>query len=609
MAFTEQELNVLRTLKDKGYSKEDALKTLNEAKSRMNTSGTASRAPVAERKTQGMSIPDQIKTLRDQGYSEQAINERIAATVGGVNTGPAPEPQNRTDMKRGEYAADYFNEALKYSRDMAGAGFSDIATGITGKPTYDPKTGEQNQPEPGVVGRTGQVLTGVGETIAGGVSGAFSPFAAVLGLGGPEIEGGVQKLVESGALTPEKGSLVEKGVNWYKNLPEDQKTQAQALFELATVGFGSKAKEPAETALKKTLTKVDDVIEGGAKRLDDIKVVRETKAIDKSRQAISNEIDGFIGRKRSLTNRANELKKQGTDVNKILKDPEIFSALDVADKRLVVDDAMEVIQKKVDRILDAKSELLPFVDQHVKPLSKEEFLQKALKNMDELTEADSKALIKRIKSQVDPLPDELSSSYLDEFRRRVRNSSRDAKGASKSASEYVALEKAARESVFEMLDNAPISANGDFAKLSQYVKNLLDTKNFLDVNARNLLVKSGKMTELISRVTGAITGSQFGIFGSLAGSEIGGAINNILANSRLDRTVKRNLLIKLIGEGDDAIKMADDLLKRADQYVAPQLPPPSATAPRTQFGSGQTINLPKESQSAIDLREINRIKR
>lgn len=223
-------------------------------------SGITDRRSVSERNTPVNPIQQQIANLRESGKSEEEINKVMSKIISGgdfsENAVKMATLGVESDQSRAGKATDIAKETFKEGARMSGAGVSDIATGITGKPTFDPKTGQMNQPEPGLIGRAGQTLTGVGETIAGGVIGGFSPLAGLLGLASPEIEKGVTKLVESGALTPEQGSLADQGIKWYQSLPEDQKTQAQALFELATMGVGGRTAKELKQPVKKGFEKL-----------------------------------------------------------------------------------------------------------------------------------------------------------------------------------------------------------------------------------------------------------------------------------------------------------------------------------------------------------------
>ena len=89
----------------------------------------------------------------------------------------------------------------------------------------------------------------------------------------------------------------------------------------------------------------------------------------------------------------------------------------------------------------------------------------------------------------------MSLKEIDQFRATFRQSARDAKGLLKRSSEYATLEKALRDTEFNITDNLQslgIEKAGEFKSLNNYVKDMINTSEFLNKTLRGQTVKGGR---------------------------------------------------------------------------------------------------------------------
>lgn len=480
------------------------------------------------------------------------------------------------------------------------------------------------------------------ETVGEGVMFGFAPLAGLWEAISPAVEKGVEKSAEAletvtapavevvqnligGENLAEMQSKIDESLNknadkvqkWWADVPEDQKRQIAVVLGageriLDVAGFGASAKgakvatktalEAGDMAattgkqlLKEGIETVRPELQAGMDKIKNYLTKRQDTKRSQQLQKIQSDVETFLKSKVPLVRETERLAQQGTDVKKHLSNPVIFDGLKVENGKVVADEARDTIQNMIDTAMDAKKEILPFADKYLPKISREQLREKALAAMDELTPADARRLISKINQQVDELPEEINVSYLDNFRAQSRKSARNAKGEMKSDSEYVALEKAARELVFEATDGIPVDTNGAFAQLNQYIKELIDTKGFIEGRLSGQIVKSGKMTELLNRTTGAIAGSQFGVLGSVVGAEVAGILTNILANRQLGNTVKQNFLKKFLADKPELLKQVDEILADMAKYEPPALAAPTSDF-RQQTKGETTIILPEKSE-------------
>lgn len=327
-----------------------------------------------------------------------------------------------------------------------------------------------------------------------------------------------------------------------------------------------------------------------------------------SKDAIGKEVDSLLQSTRSISGRAQLAKLKGTDLQENLSDPSVFNGIKVARGKIVPDAAIDVLDKRIDSVLDAKRDMLPKIDQVVPEVPREALRARAIEDIQgKFTPADEKGMVRSIDEQIDALPENLKVSEVDALRAKFRASARNAQGLQKSSSEYSALENAARNIVFDTTDNLPISGAEEYKGLNDYVKNMITTKEFLDKTLRGQTVKGGRLGKMAARTLGAIAGSSHGPLGALGGAEAGGVISDIIMNNQLGSSIKMSL-IKNLTDDPEILGKAQDLLGKIQDLNVPQLPAPRDEF-RTKTYGPDTIELGSRSQSTVDAEERQNLSR
>jgi len=382
------------------------------------------------------------------------------------------------------------------------------------------------------------------------------------------------------------------------------------IAELAPIGIGTKgAVKGAEEVVGvagdigkgaiKAGEEITETVGDIKRRADDFIQTREIKQVDKQIQKIKTDVDTFLDSKRAFSVAEKSPQFKNTDVRGILSDPEVFGGLRVVDGKLDPEDALITLQQRANQAMDAKRAILPIADERLPKVAKNEIREEALKNLPKLSPKGEADLIRKLDAELDALPDEVSISELDDLRARFRGSAVDAKGVQKPDSHFTTLENATRDLVFSKVDELP-GAEGSFAGLNKYIKDTINTINFVDKKLTGYIVKSGKMTKLLTQTTGSVVGAPGGVLGSLGGAFAGGVVADILSNRALGNTIKREMLIKLSGGTPKEIQLIDDLIKGLPEVQA--LPSPTSEF-RTQEKGLETIELPGETATAKGIRE------
>lgn len=321
-------------------------------------------------------------------------------------------------------------------------------------------------------------------------------------------------------------------------------------------------------------------------------------ASDIAENSVKKEIGELLTNTRGISNKVREAAQKNVDLVEKLSDPQVYKGIKVVNSRVEPDEAIRVLDNRIDAVLDAKRKLLPELDRLTPEIPREVLRQKAVNDiLGQNLLADEEDLIRAINKQIDAYPETIKISDIDAIRAKARKSARDARGIQKRDNEYVAIENAARDTVFEVTDNLKIPNASEYKSLNDYIRSMIETKTFLDKTLRAQPVKGGRLGRVSGRMIGAIAGSQGGVLGTLLGSEVGGAVADILINNSLGSSVKAKL-IREITDDPEILKVADDLLKSAKQLEVPRLPSPTSQF-RTQQGSGPTIQLGK-LQSVAD---------
>ncbi len=324
---------------------------------------------------------------------------------------------------------------------------------------------------------------------------------------------------------------------------------------------------------------------------------QKANALPQLQKEISQEVDNLVS-SRGINNAVQKAKLKNTNVVEYLKDPEIFTGLKVENKRINPDQSIDIVDNRIEQLMSAKRSALPEIDKYAPKQSKEALRQRAIDAIPtNITEADKRQIIRAIDGQLAPLPNEFTVSQLDAERARFRGSARNAQGILKRNTEYAALENGARDLVFDATDNLPFDTNGEFKRINDEVKSLINTKTFLDKTIRGQVVKGGRLAEYSARFAGAVAGSSGGPLGTIMGAEAGGAISRILTDNQLGSAFKLNA-IKGLTKDPAIIREAEIYLNNVKNYKPLNLPAPSANAPRTSINNGGQINLPERLPKA-----------
>ena len=416
---------------------------------------------------------------------------------------------------------------------------------------------------------------------------AQTAFDIALGIGTAKVSGFVGKPLLNaagkvvGKVTPEVLKEVAKqGTKAIQNFASKHQILPAPLSKAVNVGaqkIENIANKPFELG-SKAGSKAVDLFKGNVQK------------------SLEKDVDNLLTKTKGIISKTQLGQRKNVDYKKIMSEPEVFKGLKVKDGKINPDEAIQVVKNRKDLLLDAKRTLLPEVDRFTPKVAKEVIRQKAIQNIrGKYTPADEKDLIRAINKQVNAMPDEMTATEIDGFRARFRSSARNAQGLQKSSSEYTSLENATRDTVFDITDNLPFDTNKEYQAINNTIKDLISTEEFLDKTIRGQIVKGGRLTNLLGRGIGAIAGSKFGVLGTLGGSEVGGAVANIITNNQLGSSVKMKL-IKEITNDPAILKQATDFLLKTQRYTPPLLPRGGEV--RKHFVGRETIFMP--SRKAIE---------
>lgn len=332
--------------------------------------------------------------------------------------------------------------------------------------------------------------------------------------------------------------------------------------------------------------------------------IRKAQTPEGFKNLVQDELTTFLNKNKGLQNQLRKLNQKNVPIVDILSDQQVYRGLKTENSAVVPDESIQYLQDITDRLLDAKGQMLPEVDRLVpEGVSKKRLLDRAINDfrVTNLPPADQTKVINSIKRQVNPLPNQISLTELDQLRARFRAGSRNAQGIQKSSSEYSALENAARDIVFDVTDNLPlnIDRNKQFSNLNTTIKNNIETINFLDRVLRGQKVEGGRLGQYVARGIGAVAGSQGGPLGVIIGSEVGGAVSRILQNNNLGSSFKMSL-IRNLTDDPAIIKASEEFLSSLRQTQLPQLPSGIRGLP-SQVSGGRTIQLPPRGNVPVGL--------
>jgi hypothetical protein len=306
---------------------------------------------------------------------------------------------------------------------------------------------------------------------------------------------------------------------------------------------------------------------------------------------IKKDVNELLNNGRAMTNATQNMVQRNVPIDEILSDPEVFRGLQVKDGNIDPEDAIALVDERIDAYMDAKSRLLPEMDRVTMPVSRETVRQEAKNALrGKFTPADETAIMKSLDDQIDALPENMTLSELDKMRARFRESARNARGLQKSNSEYTALENATRDVLFRATDNLPFDTNKEFPALNNEIKNLIGAREFMDKTLRGRKAPgSGWAREALARIVGGTIGAAHSPIGAFLGQHVSGQIQHIIMNKKLGSSLKMKL-IKGITKDKKVLREAEALLKKTQGYDPLKerlaLPAPAIRLPAAQGKSG-----------------------
>lgn len=373
---------------------------------------------------------------------------------------------------------------------------------------------------------------------------------------------------------------------------------AHEIMPEAISSFVNKGADALESAANKPFDMVGNALStAGKSTLNALKGYAD----DAARTSVQNDVKNLLSSTKGISNRNQLAQTTGTDLQEHLSDPAVYRGIQVENGRVNPDEAVAVVEHRIDSVLDAKSQMLPELDRVTPEIPKETLRERALANIQgKYTPADEKAMVDAIDSQLAAVPDTLKVSQVDKLRAQFRASARNAKGLQKSSSEYAALENAARDTVFDVTDKLPISGSEDYKALNDYVKQMITTKDFLDKTLRGQVVKGARLSKYVARTIGAVAGVSHGALGALGGAEAMGAIADVITNSQLGNSMKMNL-IRNMTDDPAILQKVEDLLGEIKALNLPLLKSGETAVPTTYGAS--PIALPEKSASTLESQE------
>lgn len=481
--------------------------------------------------------------------------------------------------------------ALSKVEDMFKAGVNEVKSGLKGvvtPPEVDGKAVIEAARGGGVgagiaeagaqVGKAGAHAVGeLGRTLGGAGMMALSPGAGMFEKAA-ELGRDARKAIVPDSVDAKQRELMDK----YPEVVSGLKDAAN-IGNLALPEVGKKIGKVTERApgpsMADTLKESVDSMRGIADKYQ--------------RKNIDTDVDELLKSTRAIGNKVQQADAMDVNIADTMKDPNIYKGLKVENSKIVPDGAIETIQDRIDRVMNAKNKLMPHVDRVSEPVSKQTILQNAIEDVKgKHLPKDEKAIIERIEAQIEDLPDYMKPSEVDALRAKARESSRDAKGQLKSDSEYAALENGARKTVFDITDDLPIAGASDFKAMNDYVRKMIKTKEFLDKTLRNQVVKGGRARGYAMKLAGAVAGASTGSgpIAAIAGHHIGGVIADIITNNQLGSSMKMHLIYDMTSD-PAIIAKAEELLGKVEAWAGPEqtkmpLPESSGNQKTLPFDSG-----------------------
>lgn len=321
----------------------------------------------------------------------------------------------------------------------------------------------------------------------------------------------------------------------------------------------------------------------------------------KAKAAIVDEVQNLLKSTKSIGSKTQQASRAGTDLQKTLSDPQVFKGLKVENGKINPDEAIVVTQDRIGALMDAKSSILPKVDEVSSPQPRSEIRAKAVDfiNNSTASNGDKADAIARMDKQLNAYPEQMKASEIDKLRADMRGSARDAKGQLKSDSEYAALEHAARDTVFDITDHLPVQNASEYKALNDYIKKMIRTQEFLDKTLRGQVVKGGRLGSNTGKLIGAIAGSGHGPIGTLVTSRIGGVVADIATNNALGSSFKMSL-IRTLTDDPAILAQAEKLAGDIKGVKVPELPPGNPQNAHPVVNNGNPIIAGPEARGSSE---------
>ena len=360
--------------------------------------------------------------------------------------------------------------------------------------------------------------------------------------------------------------VYKKGENQFKTLSPETQENVKNIGNIAggaaTLAGGKAILESAPGKLAtKQLGKIKTNLTDSLRNYADTSI----------KSSIQKDVTDLLSLNKTLIKKTKEANIKNVNLNEQLSDPEVFKGLKPENSKINPDEAVNVIDNRIDKAMDIKSKTLPELDRFIPETPKSQLRDLAVQDIKgKYTPADEADIIARIDKQVAALPENLKISDIDKYRAIFRKSSRDAKGMLKDDSEYAALENAFRNKVFDTTDKLSFEGS-KYKELNDYIRQNIETKDFLDKTLRGTTMKGGRLGNITARAIGAVAGASHGPIGAILGAEGGGMIQNIIMNNKLGNSLKMRM-IREITDDSEIITQAEKLLQGVKDYQVPQLP-------------------------------------
>mgnify|MGYP001610624040 CR=1 FL=1 len=288
-------------------------------------------------------------------------------------------------------------------------------------------------------------------------------------------------------------------------------------------------------------------------------------------KGIRTEVDSLFKSTKGIQNKVQLAKQKNIPIEDIVSEPTVFRGLKVEKGTINPDEAISVIENRIDKALELKRKLYPALEKNVPSTPKEAIRDAAYKYVESkgYPPADEVSMKASIDRQVNALDGEYGLVKLDELRAKFRNGARNNKDLPLD-NEYSALENGTRNLIYEIEDNLPFDSDKQMRAVNTYIKNQIGAQEFLDTTIRGQKVKGGRLGKYAARTVGAIAGAKGGPLMSIAGSELSGQLYDVILNNQLGSAMKMRWA-ETLTDDPAILKEVAKILEVVKEYKPPQL--------------------------------------